>query len=101
MALEKNPKSDLAYFQRAKAYRSKSEWAKTVEAAQRAIAINPRTPDFYFVLSYALRKLGRSTESQQAMDIFRKLQAQDAARAERRMTNSHSLDPSMVLRDNE
>ena len=101
MALEKNPKSDLAYFQRAKAYRSKSEWAKTVEAAQEAVAINPRTPDFYFVLSYALRKLGRSTESHQAMDMFRKLQAQDSARAEHRMTNSHSLDPSMVLRDDE
>jgi tetratricopeptide (TPR) repeat protein len=100
-ALENNPKSDLAYFQMAKAYRSKGEWQETADAAQQAIAINSKTPDFYFVLSYALRKLGRSTESQQAMATFRKLQAQDAARAERRMTNSHSLDPSMVLRDDE
>jgi tetratricopeptide (TPR) repeat protein len=100
-ALEKNPKSDLAYFQMAKAYRSKRELEKTVDAAQQAIAINPKTPDYHFVLSYALGKLGRSTESQQAMDMFRKLQDQDAARAERRITNRNSLDSSMVLPNDE
>src|SRR5437899_1246286 len=99
-ALEKNPKSDLAYFQMAKAYRSKGEWEKTLDAAQQAIAINPKTPDFYFVLSFAMRKLGRSAESQQALDMFRKLQEQDAG-AERRITNRNSLDPSMLLRDDE
>ena len=84
----------------AKAYRSKGEWEKTVDAAQQAIAINPKTPDFYFVLSFAMRKLGRSAESQQALDMFRKLEEQDAG-AERRITNRNSLDPSMLLRDDE
>jgi tetratricopeptide (TPR) repeat protein len=100
-ALEKDPKSDLAYFQMAKAYRTKGEWEKSADASRHAIAINPKTPDFYFVLSYVLRKLGKNAESQQAMDMFKKLQEQDAAKAERRITNRDSGKPSMAMPDDE
>ncbi len=100
-AAEINPKSDLAYFQMAKAYRVQSDWDKSADAAQRAVAINPKTPDFYYVLSYALRKLGRTQESQEAMETFRKLQLEDAAQAERRLTPRSSRQDSMVLHDDE
>lgn len=100
-APEINPKSDLAYFQMAKAYRTQNDWDKSADAAQKAIAIKPKTPDFYFVLGYALRKLGRTEESQRAMEAFRRLQLEDAARAERRLNNKASSQDSVLLRDDE
>jgi tetratricopeptide (TPR) repeat protein len=100
-ALETNPKSDLAYFQMAKAYRTQGEWEKSAEAARRAVAINPKTADFYYVLSYALRKLGKTQESQEAMEAFRKLQREDADRAERQISSKASRQDSMALHDDE
>ena len=100
-ALEANPKSDLAYFQMAKAYRTQGEWEKSAEAARRAVAINPKTADFYYVLSYALRKIGKTQESQEAMEAFRKLQLEDASRAERRINSKASQQDSMALHDDE
>ena len=100
-ALEANPKSDLAYFQMAKAYRTQGEWEKSAEAARRAVTINPKTADFYYVLSYALRKIGKTQESQEAMEAFRKLQLEDAARAERRINSKASQQDAMALHDDE
>lgn len=100
-ALEKNPKSDLAYFQMAKAYRTRGEWEKSSDAAMRAISINPKTPDFYFVLSYTLRKSGKTAASQKAMDMFRKLQEEDAAKAQQRAGNKETREPTQVLPNDE
>ena len=100
-ALETNPKSDLAYFQMAKAYRTQGEWQKSAEAARSAVAINSKTADFYYVLSYALRKLGKTQESQEAMEAFRRLQLEDAARAEQRINSKASRQDSMALHDDE
>ena len=77
-ALTINPRSDLAYFQMARAYRIQGDWKNAADAVQSAIAINSQTPDFYYVLSLSLRKLGRDTESKQAMATFEKLQKQSA-----------------------
>jgi tetratricopeptide (TPR) repeat protein len=96
-----NPKSDLAYFQMAKAYRVLGEWEQCADAARKAVAINSKTPDFFYVLSLALRKLGKSEESQQAMRIFRRLQDEDRELAEKRLQNQRSHPDSMAIRDNE
>ncbi len=96
-----NQKSDLAYFQMAKAYRFLGEWEKFAEAARQAIAINSKTPDFYYVLSYALRKLGKTEESEQAMEAFRRLQDEDRELAEKRLQNQRSHPDSMAIRDDE
>jgi tetratricopeptide (TPR) repeat protein len=96
-----NPKSDLAYFQMAKAYRVLGEWEQCADAARKAVAINPKTPDFFYVLSLALRKLGKSEESQQAMRTFRRLQDEDRELAEKRLQNQRSRPDSMAIRDNE
>jgi tetratricopeptide (TPR) repeat protein len=97
-ALELNPKSDLAYFQMAKAYRFQGDWKLAAEAARAAIQINPRTPDFYYVLSLALRKLGRTQESQQAMETFQRLQ-QQPVRTLQKASGRLASDPAMVPRD--
>ena len=66
-ALRLNPRSDVAYFQMAKAFRTLGEWQKCAQMTQKAIDSNPRDPDYYFVLGIALGKMGRTKESRAAL----------------------------------
>jgi protein O-GlcNAc transferase len=49
-----------------------------VDLIRKAIALNPRTPRFFFNLSTILRKLGRAAEAEQAMASASTLVAEDA-----------------------
>lgn len=82
-ALAINPRSDLAYFQIAKALESRGEWHDCAEAVQKAIADNSRTPSYYYLLSVALRKLGKVDESRAALETFEKLQQKENAESAR------------------
>lgn len=73
-AIELNPNSDLAYFQICKAHRVKEEWAQAAEAVGKAIVIRPHVAKYYYVLSIAVRKLGKHDESQRAMQRFHELE---------------------------
>jgi len=97
-ALDIDSRSDLAYFQMAKAYRFQDQWQQAAAAAEMAIRINPNTPDFYYVLSLALRKLGKAQDSQRAMDTFQKLQRQ-ASRSTQRASGRLAQDPAMAGHD--
>jgi tetratricopeptide (TPR) repeat protein len=77
-ALEMNPKSDLAYFQIAKAYRAKKEWNGEAEALENAIAIKPSSSQYHYALGIAYRRLGKIKESEQALEGFRNLEKQTA-----------------------
>jgi tetratricopeptide (TPR) repeat protein len=77
-ALEMNPKSDLAYFQIAKAYRAKEDWNGAAKALENAIAIKPSSSQYYYVLGIAYHRLGKVKESEQALEGFRKLEKQTA-----------------------
>jgi len=77
-ALELNPRSDLAYFQIAKACRSKEDWPGVVDALTKAIAIKPSSSQYHYVLAIAYRKLGMVKEGEQAMAAFMRLEKQTA-----------------------
>jgi tetratricopeptide (TPR) repeat protein len=77
-ALALNPRSDLAYFQIAKACRTRQDWKGVAEALEKAIAINPSRAQYYYVLSAAYRKLGKIQESIRAMASFQDLEKQTA-----------------------
>jgi tetratricopeptide (TPR) repeat protein len=72
-AITFNPRSDRAYLQLAKAYRTLGDWQQCAESAQKAIDLNPQTADVYYVLSIALRKLGRTEESRAAAGKFEEI----------------------------
>jgi len=73
-AIEINPKSDLAFYQLAKAYRFRGQWDQAAEALRSAIAVKPSSAPYYYVLSEIYRKLGKPKESEVAIDTFRKLE---------------------------
>ena len=74
--MEINPASDTVYFEMAKAYRTQKQLQKAVDAARRAIAINSRVPDYYYVLGLVLRELGNQPESEEALKKYAQLQQQ-------------------------
>jgi len=83
-AIKLNAKTDLAYFQMAKAFRSRQEWTPAAEALRSAIAINSESPQYFYILSSVDSKLGNYKESQEAIKTFRELEAKMAARAKLR-----------------
>lgn len=83
-AIELNPKSDLAYYQMAKAHQSTSEWEPAAEDLRNAIAINSNTSQYYYVLAQVDRRLGNQKERAQALEMFQKLE-RDAQLVESRM----------------
>ena len=73
-AMEINPASDSAYFEMAKAYRTQNLLRKAVDAVRRAIVINSRVADYYYILGLALRELGNQQESREALEKYAQLQ---------------------------
>lgn len=97
-ALELNPKSDLAFYQIAKACRAKQDWNGEVDAIEKAIAIRPSSAQYHYVVGIAYRKLGKIKESAQALETFRELEKQTAEleshrREARRATRGLELRP--------
>jgi tetratricopeptide (TPR) repeat protein len=72
-AIEIDPKSDQAYFQMAKAHHAEGDWKREAEAIQKAIQINPDSPQYHYMLSQIYRRVGKAKESQQEMEIFKRL----------------------------
>jgi tetratricopeptide (TPR) repeat protein len=81
-AISMNAKFDLAYFQIAKAYEYLERWTDCEAAARKAISLNPRTPDYYYVLSQALRKEGKTQASQAALANFAELHQKQLTESE-------------------
>lgn len=72
-ALAIDPQCDVAYYDLAKAYQMQSEWQQSADAAQKAISIHSTTPEYYYILSVALRKLGKTSESDAALKQFQQI----------------------------
>jgi tetratricopeptide (TPR) repeat protein len=72
-ALELDPKSDRAWFQKAKADESQGRLNDAVDSLNRAISFNPRASSYYYVLSGFYRRLGRKEDSQKALEAFMRL----------------------------
>jgi tetratricopeptide (TPR) repeat protein len=72
-ALSMDAQCDLAYYDLAKAFQSQGDWQKARDAVQKAIAINSSTPEYFYLLSDVLRRLGKLQESEAALKRFQQI----------------------------
>ena len=77
-ALQLNPKSDGGNFQLGKALDRLQQWPEAAEALNRAIEANPSMSSYHYVLSAVYRNLGKTKESREQTEIFRKLEKEAA-----------------------
>ena len=72
-ALELNPKSDRAWFQKGKADEGAGQLDEAVDSVNRAISFNPRASSYYYVLAGLYRRLGKMDDSRRALESFTRL----------------------------
>jgi tetratricopeptide (TPR) repeat protein len=72
-ALELDPKSDRAWFQKGKANEGEGHLEDAVDSVNQAISFNPRASSYYYVLAGLYRRLGKMEESRKALDTFTRL----------------------------
>ena len=72
-AIELDPKSDRAWFQKAKADEREGRLNDAVSALNEAISYNPRASSYYYVLAGVYRRLGWMDESRKALEHFKRL----------------------------
>ena len=94
-ALRIDPQCDLAYYDLAKAFQTQNEWKKAVDAVQNAIAINSSTAEYFYLLSKALRKLGRTPESEAALRRFEQIHNDENATAKLWRDANHEREPDL------
>ena len=73
-ALKLDPKSDGAWFQQAKALEAQGQLNDAVDSLNKAVAINPRSASYYYVLANICKRLGRTEERRQALESFQRLE---------------------------
>jgi len=77
-AIALDPKSDRAWFQRAKADERQGRLGDAVAALNTAISYNPRASSYYYVLAGLYRRLGYKDDSRAALDMFQRLDRETA-----------------------
>jgi tetratricopeptide (TPR) repeat protein len=96
-ALQLNPQNDRAWFQMAKAQERRGDLAAAVDSANRAVQLNSRASSYYYVLATLYRRLGRTNESQQALEQFQKLDREsNALDKQRRELSSQQIPRGRV-----
>ncbi len=83
---------DLAYYDLARAYQTEGDWQKATDEVQKAIAINSSTPEYFYLLSKALRRLGRIPESEAALKRFEAIHNDQNAMAKLWRDANHEPD---------
>ena len=73
-ALELDPKSDRAWFQKTRAEERQGRLNDAVDSVTRAIGLNARASSYYYVLAGLYRQLGRMDESRNALEAFTRLE---------------------------
>lgn len=89
-ALLIDSRCDLAYYNLAQAYELQKDWQQASDNVQKAIAINSSTPEYFYLLSGVLRRLGKITESEQALKRFEQIHADQNAMAKEWRDANHS-----------
>ena len=72
-ALDLDPKSDSAWFQKARAEERQGQLQAAADSLKQAIALNQRSSSYYYVLSGIYRRLGNLDESKKALESFTRL----------------------------
>jgi tetratricopeptide (TPR) repeat protein len=78
-ALAIDPKSDRAWFQKARADEREGRLDAAAAALRSAISFNQRASSYYYVLAGVYRRLGQTTESREALAVFTKLERESQA----------------------
>ena len=94
-ALNLDPKSDGAWFQKAKAREAQGRLNDAVDALNQGISSNPRASAYYYVLARIYRRLGKMEESRKALDSFTRLdkETNDIEEMRRRNLANRSANP--------
>jgi tetratricopeptide (TPR) repeat protein len=77
-AIELDPKSDRAWFQKGRADERLGSLDAAVDALNQAIALNQRVSSYYYVLATVYRRLGMTDESRKALEIFKRLEQESS-----------------------
>jgi tetratricopeptide (TPR) repeat protein len=72
-ALELDPNSDRAWFQKAKADEHQGRLDEAIDSVNRAISFNPRASSYYYVLAGLYRRVGKMEDSRLALETFTRL----------------------------
>ncbi len=72
-ALELDPKSDSAWFQKARAEERQGQLQAAADSLNHAIALNQRSSSYFYVLSGIYRRLGNPEASKKALESFTRL----------------------------
>ena len=73
-AIDLDPKSDRAWFQRGRADEREGRLEAAVEALNQAIVLNPRASSYYYVLASVYRRLGWMDQNRKALEEFKRLE---------------------------
>jgi tetratricopeptide (TPR) repeat protein len=82
-AIEFDPKSDRAWFQKGRAEERRGNLDAAVDALSQAITLNHRVSSYYYVLATVYRRLGWTDESRKALEMFKRLE-QESTELERK-----------------
>jgi tetratricopeptide (TPR) repeat protein len=88
-ALALDPKSDRAWFQKAKADDGLGQLNDAVDAVNHAISFNPRASSYYYYLARLYRRLGKLDESKKALDSFTRLDKENGELEKMRRSANH------------
>jgi tetratricopeptide (TPR) repeat protein len=91
-AIQLNPKSAGGNFQLA-GLRAPGTMGRSSGSLNRAIAANPSASSYHYVLSGVYRRLGKTNEAQEQMEIFRKLE-KDSTDFEQKRRESRRARPA-------
>ena len=88
-ALELDPKSDRAWFQKGKANEGEGRLNDAVDSVNRAISFNSRASSYYYVLAGLYRRLGKMEDSRKALDSFTRLDKETSELDKMRRSANH------------
>ena len=89
-ALDLDPKSDRAWFQKAKADERQGRLDDAVDSVNRAISYSPRSSSYFYVLAGLYRRLGKMEESRKALEAFTRLERETNELDKKRRSGSRA-----------
>jgi tetratricopeptide (TPR) repeat protein len=78
-ALTIKPRSNAAHYQAAKAYAGLNRWNECIRELRAGIEIDPRNPEFFYMLATAYRRTGDRENAQASMKEYEKLKVWETA----------------------
>jgi tetratricopeptide (TPR) repeat protein len=92
-AIEFDPKSDRAWFQKGRAEERRGNLDAAVDALSQAITLNQRVSSYYYVLATVYRRLGWTDESRKALEVFKRLEQESTELEKKRRSGAGMETP--------